>query len=72
MIRRTMAFGFGQSKPKAVVTGLLTDLGWPASSVLDLGGIRAARSTEMYLPLWLSLYGRLGTGDFNVSLEVGG
>ena len=33
---------------------------------------RTARGAEMYLPLWLTLYGRLKTGDFNVSLLVGG
>ena len=56
---------------KAVVTGLLTDLGWPATSVLDLGGIRAARSTEMYLPLWLSLMGVAGSPAFNIRLVRG-
>jgi predicted dinucleotide-binding enzyme len=54
------------AEAKTVVTGLLTDLGWPASSVLDLGGIRAARSTEMYLPLWLSLMGAVGSPAFNI------
>ena len=56
---------------KAVVTGLLTDLGWPATSVLDLGGIRAARSTEMYLPLWLSLIGVVGSPAFNIRVVRG-
>jgi 8-hydroxy-5-deazaflavin:NADPH oxidoreductase len=51
---------------KAAVTGLRGDLGWPASSVLDLGGIRAARATEMYLPLWLSLMGAVGSPVFNI------
>ncbi|MDX6386710.1 MAG: hypothetical protein QOD85_512, partial [Gaiellaceae bacterium] len=32
------------------------------------GGIRAARGAEMFLPLWLSLYGALGTGDFNIGV----
>jgi predicted dinucleotide-binding enzyme len=54
------------AEAKTVVTGLLTDLGWPTSSVLDLGGIRAARSTEMYLPLWLSLMGAVGSPAFNI------
>jgi predicted dinucleotide-binding enzyme len=59
------------AEAKAVVTGLLTDLGWPATSVLDLGGIRAARSTEMYLPLWLSLMGVAGSPAFNIRLVRG-
>lgn len=57
---------------KGQVVQLLESFGWPPERIVDLGGIRAARGMEMYLPLWLSLYGRLGTGDFNVSLEVGG
>jgi predicted dinucleotide-binding enzyme len=51
---------------KAVVTRLLGDLGWPATSVLDLGGIRSARATEMYLPLWLALMGAAGSPVFNI------
>jgi predicted dinucleotide-binding enzyme len=53
---------------KDTVKGLLREFGWNDGSIVDLGGIRAARGTEMYLPLWLSLYGRLGTGDFNIAL----
>jgi len=53
---------------KQTVTALLTEFGWPAESVIDLGGIRAARGTEMYLPLWLSLWGVLQTGDFNIAI----
>jgi predicted dinucleotide-binding enzyme len=54
------------AEAKAVVTRLLGDLGWPASSVLDLGGIRAARATEMFLPLWVSLMGAVGSPVFNI------
>jgi predicted dinucleotide-binding enzyme len=54
---------------KGRVVELLGSFGWPAGRIVDLGGIRAARGTEMYLPLWLSLYGALGTGDFNIALE---
>lgn len=53
---------------KQVVTGLLTDLGWPRTSVVDLGGIRAARATEMYLPLWLALMGEVGSPAFNIGI----
>jgi 8-hydroxy-5-deazaflavin:NADPH oxidoreductase len=53
---------------KSVVTGLLGDLGWPADAVIDLGGLRSARGLEMYLPLWLSLWGALGTADFNIAV----
>ena len=53
---------------KETVKGLLQGFGWSEGSIVDLGGIRSARGTEMYLPLWLSLWGALGTGDFNIGL----
>jgi predicted dinucleotide-binding enzyme len=53
---------------KAEVRALLETLGWPADSIVDLGDISAARGMEMYLPLWLRLYGALGTGQFNIAL----
>lgn len=53
---------------KRRVTELLESFGWPSERVRDLGGIRSARGTEMYLPLWLSLWGALGTGYFNIGV----
>lgn len=53
---------------KETVKGLLKEFGWTDESIVDLGGIRAARGTEMFLPLWLSLYGVLGTGAFNINV----
>ncbi|MGW3356835.1 NADPH-dependent F420 reductase [Streptomyces bungoensis] len=50
---------------KKLVTGLLAEFGWPAGSVIDLGGISTARGTEMLLPIWLRLWGTLGHADFN-------
>ncbi len=55
-----------EAKGKAV--RLLGEFGWPAERVLDLGDVTAARSTEMYLPLWLNLMGQLGTLHFNIEL----
>jgi predicted dinucleotide-binding enzyme len=57
---------------KGEVEELLGSFGWPAERIVDLGGIAAARGTEMYLPLWLTLYGKLGSGDFNIALERAG
>jgi hypothetical protein len=31
----------------------------------------AARGTEMYLPLWLTLFGTFGSGDFNLAVARG-
>jgi predicted dinucleotide-binding enzyme len=53
---------------KREVTALLGSFGWPEERIIDLGGISTARGTEMYLPLWLSLYGQLQTGDFNIGV----
>jgi predicted dinucleotide-binding enzyme len=50
---------------KARVTELLRGgFGW--KRVIDLGDITTARGTESYLPLWLRLWGALGTADFNI------
>ncbi|MFC0006899.1 NADPH-dependent F420 reductase [Micromonospora siamensis] len=51
---------------KKEVTELLTSFGH--TDVIDLGDITTARGTEMLLPLWLRLYGRLGTGIFNIKV----
>jgi len=53
---------------KREVTELLAGFGWPGERIIDLGGISTARGPEMYLPLWLSLYGQLKTGDFNIGV----
>jgi predicted dinucleotide-binding enzyme len=51
---------------KAEVTDILRSFGW--KHVIDLGDITTARGTEMYLPLWLRLWGALGTGTFNIAV----
>jgi len=45
--------------------------GWPAGSCIDLGDITAARAVEMLLPLWVRLYGTLGTPNLNFRIMVG-
>jgi hypothetical protein len=57
---------------KAQVVELLRSFGWGEGNVLDLGDVTAARGTEMYLPLWLRMYGALGTGQFNIGVVRGG
>ncbi len=52
---------------KTQVTNWLTTwFGW--KYILDLGDITTARGTEMYLPIWLRLWGALGTGMFNIQV----
>jgi 8-hydroxy-5-deazaflavin:NADPH oxidoreductase len=54
---------------KAEVGALLETFGWPGDRIVDLGDISAARGTEGYLPLWLRLYGALGSASFNIAIE---
>ncbi|WP_405673891.1 NADPH-dependent F420 reductase [Streptomyces sp. NBC_01530] len=56
---------------KEQVSGLLGEFGWPPHRVLDLGGIRSARSVEMLLPLWLDLLRNLGHAEFNIEVRRG-
>jgi len=51
---------------KAVVVEILESFGH--EDVIDLGGIETARGTEMLLPIWLQLMGRLGTPQFNFKI----
>ena len=55
------------AEAKAQIVNLLTSwFGW--KHIIDLGDITTARGTEMYLPIWLRLWGVSGTGIFNVKI----
>src|SRR5437588_1791266 len=56
---------------KQEVADLLAGFGWPAGSIVDLGGMEAARGAEMYLPLWLRLMGAQGSPQFNIAVVRG-
>jgi len=51
---------------KTTVTALLKEYGH--RDIIDLGDITTARGTEMLLPVWLRLYGALGTPEFNFKI----
>ena len=51
---------------KEKVSELLRTFGW--EDIIDLGDITSARGMEMYLPLWLRLWGALGTGQLNIKV----
>lgn len=57
----------GSAKRETVA--LLEEFGWVPERVIDLGGIAAARGTEMYLPLWLCLMSALGSAEFNIEVR---
>ena len=52
------------AKEKAVQ--ILREFGW--QHITDLGDMSAARGMEMYLPIWLRLWGAVGTGMFNIKV----
>ena len=51
---------------KAQVSELLKSFGW--IHIMDLGDLTTARGTEMYLPLWVRMYGAMNNGMFNIKI----
>lgn len=62
----TMFVSGDDSEAKAVVTRVLEELGW--RDVIDLGELSAARGQEMWLPLWLRLFGAIEHPIFNLKI----
>jgi predicted dinucleotide-binding enzyme len=54
------------AEAKELTAVLLQGFGWTKDEIVDVGAITAARGLELYLPLWLSLLGSLGSPTFNV------
>ncbi|QYO77072.1 NADPH-dependent F420 reductase [Devosia salina] len=52
-----------QAGAKAEVREMLAEFGW--TEPVDLGGLAAARGLEGLMPFWLSMWGALGSPDFN-------
>ena len=55
---------------KAKVSEVLKSFGWEEKNIIDLGDITTARGTEMILPLWVRLYGKLQTPMFNFHVNI--
>jgi len=53
---------------KGEYLAFLNTCGWKSTQVFDLGDIKTARGTEMLLPVWLSIYQKLGTPNFNFGI----
>ena len=51
---------------KEEVAALLESFGWARERIVDLGDISGARAAELYVVLWIRLYGVFGTGRFNI------
>jgi 8-hydroxy-5-deazaflavin:NADPH oxidoreductase len=57
---------------KREVTNRLDEwFGWKPDNIIDLGDITNSRGTEMFLALWVRLWGILGTPHFNVHVVRG-
>lgn len=57
-----------EASAKDKVKGILKSFGWSEKNMLDLGDITTARGTEMYLPLWLRIWGATQNGAFNIKI----
>lgn len=64
--RHTVFVSGNDKRAKGRVSDFLRALGW--QSIIDLGDITTARAAEQILPLWVRLYGVLGTEEFNIAV----
>lgn len=56
------------AEAKRTTGRLLTDLGWPESSQLDIGGITTARGQEHFALLFMGIANGLGAHAFNIKV----
>jgi hypothetical protein len=47
---------------------MLESFGWPPDSIVDLGGIEAARGMETVLVFWIELMQARGDRFFNINV----
>jgi len=62
----TMLLAGNNAAAKATVTEILQQFGW--NDIIDMGDIEHARSTEMMLPVWLSVF--MATKNGNVAFKI--
>jgi len=63
----TLFLSGNDAAAKAQVTEILKSFGW--TDILDLGDISAAKGQEMYMGLWVRLYGSLKNGMINIKVQ---
>jgi 8-hydroxy-5-deazaflavin:NADPH oxidoreductase len=63
--------GNDEQAKQQVATLLSEGFGWKRSNIRDLGDISGARAAEQFLPLWVRLFGTLGSPTFNIRVVVG-
>ncbi|MDB5223703.1 MAG: hypothetical protein JWN83_2370 [Chitinophagaceae bacterium] len=60
--------GNDESAKQKVKELLHDNFNWKAENIIDLGDITNSRGTEQLLPIWIRLWGALGTADFNFKI----
>jgi 8-hydroxy-5-deazaflavin:NADPH oxidoreductase len=60
----TMFVAGDDADARRTVVELLREFGW--EDIIEFDSLDAARGMEMWLPLWVRLYGKLGTARFNL------
>jgi predicted dinucleotide-binding enzyme len=56
---------------KEEVRAVLRQFGWTDADMIDMGDITSARGTEQILPIWIRLWGAIGTPMFNFRIVKG-
>lgn len=60
--------GNDESAKQKVKELLHDNFNWKVENIIDLGDITNSRGTEQLLPIWIRLWGTLGTADFNFKI----
>ena len=60
--------GNDESAKQKVKEFLHDNFNWKIENIIDLGDITNSRGTEQLLPIWIRLWGALGTADFNFKI----
>lgn len=64
----TVFLSGNDAEAKRTTSRLLSDLGWPSSSQLDMGDITTARGQEHFALLFMGIASGLGAHTFNINV----
>lgn len=64
----TVFLSGNDAQAKSEVHALLASFGWADKNRIDVGDITTARGTEQLLPIWIRLWGVLGSPAFNFNI----
>ncbi|MDX1740748.1 MAG: NAD(P)-binding domain-containing protein [Rhodothermales bacterium] len=60
--------GNNADSKRRVADWLCEWFGWERENIFDLGDITTARGTEMYVALWVRMWGQIGHANFNIKV----